>query len=294
MIPGVISCMPLCRILGKTSGMTATALLRAALVLAGLASAAAAAPLSQDAYPLGTVAFFNAQSCPTGWQTASKQSGFTLMPFTSIPSGAQGSTTNAALGSGQTFGHSHASLLSSITLRTNRYGGFSGSGDHSTSKSGTLPVNGGTDFDDANIPYLQLLVCAKVAFQPLPNPPVGLPPGIAAQFLLDACPGGWKPFAASNGRFLVGLPAGGTPGTPFGGPAYTSIGANNTHAHPFSGSFNIPSTSVALAPCCNGSYGSAGAYPFQGITSAALIPVPYAATSQCMPCVADDPACNSQ
>lgn len=250
---------------------------------------------SQDAYPLGAIAYFNLQSCPAGWETASELAGFSLVPFAAVPPGMLGKTVNSPLAGGEARSHTHT-LSSSISVPEVKYVGVVGGRNSDTSKDGTMKVTGGTDLVDAGIPYIQLLLCRKTAFQRAQNPPLGIPQTVAAFFETGDCPTGWKLTPVTSGRFLVGLPSGGMPEAAFGGPAL-SVGENRTHSHGFASAFTIPSTGVGLAAgCCAEHYGAQGTFQFQGSTDPAAAGFPYAIVTQCQPCVTgdEDPACQGQ
>ncbi len=268
---------------------------RLAVLTTCFAGMAVGQSVSQDAYPLGAIAFFNLDACPQGWETASDLAGFTLVPFAAVPSGKLGTTVNPPLVNGQAPTHSH-SLTANIVVPEVKYDGIVGKDNLDTSKDGVMQVTGDTDAVDAGIPYIQLLLCMKNVFQRTSNPPVGIPQTVAAFFETSDCPTGWKPTPITSGRFLVGLPSGGTPETAFGG-AVLGVGENRTHFHGFEGSFAIPSAGVGLASgCCAEHYGAAGTYQFQGTTAAGAVGFPYAIVTQCQPCVTgdQDPACQGQ
>jgi len=250
---------------------------------------------SVDGFPMGAIAYFNLQSCPPGWETAAELAGFTLVPFASVPAGMLGQTVNPPLANGEDRTHAHT-LSSSITVPEVKYVGIVGGGNSDTSKDGTFSITGDTDSVSAGIPYIQLLLCRKTAFQRAQNPPVGIPQTVAAFFETADCPTGWKLTPVTSGRFLVGLPSGGTPETAFGGPVL-AVGENRTHGHGFSASFTIPSTGVGLGSgCCAEHYGAQGNFKFQGGTDSGAVGFPYAIVTQCQPCVTgdEDPACQGQ
>lgn len=270
------------------------------LFLAAVAGAAHA-----DTYPMGALAFFNAQSCPTGWAAAAgaggkSLNGFFLVPFTSPPvTAAQiGTTVGQALASGENRTHVHP-FSSSIDLTDMSYAGVKGCQkwldlcDKQTSASGTQSFSGTTGARSSDVPYVQLLLCAKTAFQRNVNPPAGVPPYVVTFFSSLGCPTGWKPTMTTGGYFIVGLPTGGTPAATFGGLPLAP-GEDRAHAHAFSGSVTVNSAGVELSSGGQAdNYGKAGTYSFAGTTNAASTGLPYVVVQQCQACASGDtdPAC---
>jgi len=122
---------------------------------------------------------------------------------------------------------------------------------------------------------------------------VGVPQYVVTFYEAANCPTGWKPTLSTAGRFIIGLPADGTPEAAFGGDPL-SVAENRTHTHQFSGQLSVPSTGVGLASgCCAEGFGAPGSYGFSGVTGASGADLPYVIVTQCQPCVAgdQDPAC---
>jgi len=255
--------------------------------------------VAQDAYPQGTIAFFNLQACPTGWQPAQSTSsaalnGYFLVPFAPpVNPLLLGTTVNSAMGNGEVRTHTHT-FSSSIDLSEVKYVGIVGCCNDDTSNDGTMSFSSTTGAADSGMPYVQLLLCQKAQFQRNQNPPIGVPQTVVTFYSTANCPTGWKQTLLTSGRFIVGLPSGSsTPTAAFGGDPL-EVGEDRQHTHTFSGSVTIPSTGVGLGSgCCAEHYGAAGGYSFQGTTAGASTGLPYTIVTQCQPCVTDDqdPAC---
>jgi hypothetical protein len=260
-----------------------------------------------DSYPQGALAFFNTQSCPTGWSRAVDASGnslngFFLVPFTPpITAGMLGTTVNQAMASGEIRTHSHT-FASSITLSGITWAGKAGCEkwldlcDKNTAADGAMSFSGTTGAADSGVPYIQLLLCAKTEFNRNQNPPVGVPQYVVTFFTDTTCPTGWKQTLTTGGRFISALPQNGSPQVAFGGPVL-SPGEDRTHTHAFSGSVSVGSTGVELvAGGQQHGFGGPGTYQFSGATAAASTGIPYAVVTQCQACGAgdQDPACTGQ
>jgi hypothetical protein len=257
---------------------------------------------AEDPYPMGALAFFDAQSCPAGWQTATDAAGFFLVPFAPpIPPQQIGATVNNPLSSGEDRTHTHT-FSSSISLTNMSYAGVAGCVswlglcDKQTSASGTMTFSGTTGASSSGVPYQQLLLCRKTEFTRNTNPPAGIPQYLVTFFSTASCPTGWKQTLTTSGRFIVGLPAGGAPQSTFGGTPL-SVGEDRTHTHAFSGSVTVNNALVELDSGGQADgYGKQGTYSFSGTTAAASTGLPYMMVTQCQTCLPgdDDPACQGQ
>jgi hypothetical protein len=254
-----------------------------------------------DTYPLGTIAFFNLSACPTGWAPAQAANGAALdgyfvVPFyPPVPPQYLGVTVGTAMGSGENRQHA-AAFSSSISLPSKEYVGIDGCCNDNPTSDGEKSFSGTTGPSSSAIGYVQLLLCQKTAFTKTPNLPVGVPEYVVTFYSDANCPTGWKPTLTTTGRFLVGLPAGGTPGTTFGGPPLSPT-EDRVHTHALSGNVDVPSYGVGLGSgCCAHGYGGAGTFGYTGITDPVSTGLPYVVVTQCQPCTAgdQDPACPTQ
>jgi hypothetical protein len=262
-------------------------------------ASSSAATTSGDTYPQATLAYFNLSACPSGWGPAldagnKPVSGYYLVPFLSPAPGMLGTTVGTALASGEDRQHTH-SFSSSISLSDVSYALVSGGGNSGLTSSGSKSFSGTTGSQSSAVPYVQLLLCQKTAFQHNTNPPAGVPGNVVTFFITANCPYGWKQTQITSGRFPVGLPSGGTPQVAFGGPPL-SPGEDRTHTHSFSGS--VSTSSYGVVGVSGGQadgYGGNGSYGYSGTTGAASAGLPYMLVTQCQPCSVgdDDPQCQA-
>jgi hypothetical protein len=245
-----------------------------------------------DTYPQGSVAFFNASACPMGWAPAldaynKPVSGRSLVPFVTPPPGALGSLVGTALASGEDRPHTH-SYSSSINLSGVSYVLAHGGGNYGLTYAGPAGFSGTTAPASSGMPYVQLLLCQKTAFQHNTNPPAGVPGNVLTLFMAVNCPYGWKQARMTAGRYLVGLPAGGAAQAAFGGPPL-SPGEDRMHGHAFSGSVGLSSYAIEGASgCCGDGYGGNGTYYYSAVTAVAAGGLPYMVVTQCQPCSTGD------
>jgi hypothetical protein len=245
-----------------------------------------------DTYPQGSVAFFNSTGCPARWGPASDAynkpvSGRSLVPFSTPPPGALGSLVGTALSSGEDRQHIH-SYSSSIDLSNVSYVLAHGGGNYGLTSAGGAGFSGTTQPSSSAMPYVQLLLCQKTAFQHNTNPPAGVPGNVLMLFMAVNCPYGWKQTRITAGRYLVGLPPGATPEATFGGSPLTP-GEDRGHVHGFSGSMSTSSYGIEGASgCCGDGYGGNGTYDYSGNTDPASGGLPYMVVTQCQPCSTGD------
>jgi hypothetical protein len=266
---------------------------------ASRAAATTTTTTTVDTYPQGTLAFFNSSPCPSGWGPAVDASnrtvsGYYLVPFLNPAPGTLGATVGTALASGEDRQHSHT-FSSSISLNDVSYALASGGGNSGLTSSGGKSFSATTNAQSSAMKYVQLLLCQKTAFQHNTNPPAGVPGNVVTFFITANCPYGWKQTQITSGRFLVGLPAAGTPQVAFGGPSLTP-GEDRTHAHTFSGS--VSTSSYGVVGVSGGQadgYGGNSTYSYSGTTDAASGGLPYMMVTQCQPCSSgdDDPQCQA-
>ena len=227
-----------------------------------------------DAYPYGAISFFNVTSCPSGWGPLSLAAGYFVVPI--MQSSGMGGTVGSPLASGQDVQHTH-SFSSSVSLGSLDYAGIAGCCNHNVTSDGTKGFGGTSNASSSNVPYVQLLVCMKQENQG----PGTVPSGAVSFFGALFCPSGWTQTLTTAGRFLVGLPANGTPGAAFGGNPLGAL-ENRTHTHSFSGSVSTDSGGVGLATgCCAHGYGQNNTYNYSGTSDAGAANVPYIQLLQC-------------
>ncbi|GKS57771.1 hypothetical protein YTPLAS18_12980 [Nitrospira sp.] len=236
---------------------------------------------AQDPYPQQTIAFFNATQCPGGWtptgNLADAMNGRFVVPL--MPNGTTQETVDTALKSGENRTHTH-SFSSSILLDNAYIKGVDGCCNDDPTSRGPFAFDGTTAASSVQVPYVQLLVCLKEE-NPAPNAG-SIPSGILIFTAGLDCPNpGWSQPAATQGRFLVGLPAAGQAPAAFGGGALAP-NENRTHAHSFSGGVTPTVLSLVQAPWTHSwGYGHSGTYDYSGNSSAALSTLPYMQLLQC-------------
>ncbi len=267
-------------------------------------------PPPTDGYGTSAVAFFNLPACPANWQPAigypqgntesapsSPVDGYFVMPFEAPPDGTVGTLVGNPYGNGEQRTHSHA-LTSSISLGSYQYEVFLGSCSNLTS-DGAHSFSGTTSASFDNVPYVQLLMCEREPNFSSANPPP-VPSDIVTFFSSQNCPYPWKSSSTGTGRFLVGLPDGGTPNEAFGsGTPLTNPGDRIPHSHGLKGSITLSNVQhVALAKGSDSDkFGTTGTYEYGGTTNPANFDLPYLTTANCQPCTGPndaDPVCSEQ
>jgi hypothetical protein len=216
-------------------------LLQAALVTWS-APASTHAQTASDPYPQTTIAFFNATTCPGGWEPYTDGNGRFVVPV-SVNSGV-GQPVLSPLSSGQDPTHTH-DFSSAIQVKRVKYAGKSGGGNTNLAHAGRKDFTGTTVAASSNIPYIQLLICIKTA---TPGPGA-IPSGVTSFFRDLSCPTGWSSPPATLGRFLVALPPNGAARGEFGGSPLTSQ-ENRAHTHQFSGSVETKAHGIAGVSGC--------------------------------------------
>ena len=166
-----------------------------------------------DALPVGAISFFNGKSCPKGWAPFAGGEGRLLIA--AVGDAAPGSTSGAPLDDSEDRTHGHA-LSASIETESISFVGIAGTGNDGVAGSGTVKIALDAVEASSALPYLQLLVCSKVAAPERPRD--GFPSGMLTYFDRPGCPDGWRRSAATEGRLIVALPPKGKPGALFGGP----------------------------------------------------------------------------
>jgi hypothetical protein len=233
-----------------------------------------------DPLPASAVSFFQGTSCPMGWAPYTVAAGRFLVP--TVATAPAGLTYGTPLDAGEDRTHTH-NLTATFTLGSTSYVGLSGGNDGVTS-AGAVTMTTTSDPASTGLPYIQLLVCRKnAAAVPVATP---LPHGLQMFFDMASCPEGWLQTAATQGRFIVGLPQGAPQDVAFGGLAISSsldAGIDvPTHVHGNTATLTTTSHGIALASgCCAGGYGANGAYPSTMNTDADDTGLPYLELLSC-------------
>jgi hypothetical protein len=100
-------------------------------------------------------------------------------------------------------------------------------------------------------------------------------------FATADCPLGWGQAGSTQGRILIGLPAGATPGQKFGGPAL-GAGEKRTHHHGFAGAITTSAHGIALlSGGAAGGYAKDDRHPYAGTSEEQASELPYLQLRQC-------------
>jgi hypothetical protein len=250
---------------GGTGGATSTS----------SSSAATGGAPSGDPLPQGAVSFFRTEACPSGWAPYDAAAGRFVVPTVGNEVG--GIPHGQPLASGEDRTHLH-DIAASFTLEATSFAGIAGEANHGVAAAGTATFSTVTEPASTGLPYVQLRACKKLD----PAVPRATPLPAGMQVFIDApgCPEGWKQVAASQGRFLVGLPAGAPADTTFGGAPLA--GALPKHAH--AGATQLVTTphGIALASgCCANGYAKNGTYDATADAAATETALPYVALLSC-------------
>jgi len=257
-----------------SSGRFAAPCLTFAL-LALLALAPAAAVTAADGFPAGSVAFFNKKTCPEGWDTLEIADGRLVASL--MPGGGNGAQVGTALSDQEDRKHSHK-FSSSIKPSEASYVLIGGCCNDSLAKHKTYDFNGTTDKVSSGLPYVQLLMCQKVAGGETKD----VPKGLLMYSSGFTCPKGFSQPLTLQGRFFIGLPDNGSPGISFGGPAL-SPSSSPIHSHEFSGSASLEHQGIAGASgCCASGYAKKGSYDYSGNTDSHSVDLPFVQFLNCV------------
>lgn len=225
----------------------------------------------------GTIGYFDPDvgGCPDNWSTMTDANGRIL-----IPGYAQGGSMQnnaSSLRSGEDRQHSHSFSID-FPVTDVSYAGAGGCCDSGPASHEDLTVATTTDSTSTGLPYVQLLTCVNQV--PTFNHTF---PADALTFSSINCPPGWDVVNEVSGRFLVALPANGSPGASFGGDSIPSAStANPSHNHHVAGELNLPSVGVGLASgCCDHGYVGAGTYGYSGDTESVSELLPYTMVPLC-------------
>ncbi len=244
-------------------------------------------PPSNDSLPIGAISFFNRAVCPSGWEVFRGAVGRTVVPVNSV--GAEigdGVPSGAPLGDVENRKHSHA-MGATLTLKAVNYLGIPGEFNHSLASADAAPVSIAGEPAGAGLPYIQLLICRKIAPPAVTPKPIST--GTLMFFAASACPSGWSQPTTTQGRFLVGLPDKGTAGRSFGGPPLSAgppsgpIKAEiRTHHHMVSGQIKTAPHGISLGSGgAAGGYAKDDTYPYQENSQEESAGMPYILLLQC-------------
>jgi len=189
-----------------------------------------------DDLPYATIAHFSGASCPPGgaWTPLQQADGRFLLPN---PAGASSSGVSYGHWSVGSAGHSHPFSSVSLDWPTK-----------SVDELVLLPLTPNfilpvsplplveTSGSSLMAPFVSLLTCEKI--EDTGSGTFTEP--IAVFYGSSGCAQGWEPVTASAGRFVVGLPSGGTQLAAFGGSPMVAGEQVRSHLHAVSGSVDVP------------------------------------------------------
>ena len=222
-----------------------------------------------DSLPTGTVAWFDAGSCPVGWSLYAAAIGRSLVPTAGTLAGLAG---GEPLASGEDRLHTHAAS-GQATPGSISYVGIGGEANHGPARAETLAVSVTVEPASSGLPYLQLLPCRKDD----PASPGAVPSGVLLLTDNPSCETGEPPGGGLE-RLVVGVPEGAGAPAAFGGDTLAAV----AHSHDVSGSINLGSHGIALlGGCCAGGYASAGNLAVDLQTEAASLEFPWLGLLAC-------------
>ncbi|MFO0696085.1 MAG: hypothetical protein U0230_21155 [Polyangiales bacterium] len=109
----------------------------------------------------------------------------------------------------------------------------------------------------------------------------GAPVGAVAFFASGtACPNGWAPATAVEGRMIVGVTDGAAVGVNVGTPLADQ--ENRTHTHAYTGTFTITKKGIAALAGSNTQGANAQAYSVSGTTAASTSGLPFVQVLACV------------
>ncbi|BCA53761.1 hypothetical protein W02_09010 [Nitrospira sp. KM1] len=229
---------------------------------------------SPDSTPYGTVAFFNASTCPNNWAPVATADGRFLVP------GSAGFATSASWSPANPPTHTHG-LQSSFGTQSRDYEAFP-SNWVDFANQGTYAVTGTTDPAGPLLPYVSLLVCERT--NGFGNSD-GVPQGTSIFFEGQECPNDWGVTVGANGRFIIGIGGNGTQGQTFGGDPIGSSQTPVQHDHGFSGVVSPPASAYPGGPTRTGygrqSYVTTADGSYSGTSSMATTDLPYLIIQSC-------------
>jgi hypothetical protein len=222
---------------------------------------------ADDPFPFFAVVFLNSPSCPAGWEPLTDANNRLLVPMASgiahqVPPGPSAGFSQHVHRFGATLG------IPGVSYALGPLGCL----NNCVVAAGDYPFTGEAAAAGPDLPVVNLLPCLK-------DDDSGggtLPSGLMAYFYRPkSCPSHWTQVIAASGRIVVGLPAGGTAGATFGGPAL-SPDEDRKHTHHISGTLTTVVQPVAAASGgAAGGYGANGTYSYSGISEASSSFQPY-------------------
>jgi hypothetical protein len=222
---------------------------------AGAGAGAGGGGARGDAFPAGAVSFFQVPACPDGWKPHAAAEGRLLLA--TVGDSAPGTTYGEPLASGEDRAHTHGVGLT-FDLGAVSYAGVAGGGNKGVGAAGMVMFNATSEATSTGLPYVQLLACKKIA-EPVPASKP-LPAGLTMFFDGPSCPDGFKQSAATQGRFIVGLPSKAPADVSFGGPPLPAA-EKRKHAHGNTATLATSPHGIALASgCCADGYAKDGMY----------------------------------
>lgn len=235
------------------------------------------ATASPDSAPYGTVAFFNASTCPNNWAALAQADGRFLLPaFAGV---VPGSATSTAWDPANPPTHTHE-LQASFGTQSADYEAFPTNGGE-FAKPGTYGVAGTTASAGPVLPFVSLLACEKGAL----GNSVGIPLGTSIFFGAEDCPDGWEVTTGAYGRFVMGIGGNGTQGVPFGSDPISHAETSVQHDHEFSGVASPPASGYPGGPRRTGfehqSYVTTSGDGYSGTSSVATSDLPYLVMQSC-------------
>ncbi len=233
-----------------------------------------------DAMPAGSIAWFDALRCPTGWEQYAAATGRTLVPVGPLgPEKGVGEDGTPLLSGAQPV-HTHV-VTGTVGIGSQRFIGVAGGGN-GLAQPGSVAVSGTSEAASLGLPYVQLLACHKTSDHVLGAAPTGV--FVFAEAALG-CGADWIATDEGAERLVVGVPSGASAGATFGAPP--GLATRASHTHGVSGNFAIDSHGIALASgCCSPDFASS-ADPFVDYVSGApevseATTFPWRAELQCM------------
>jgi hypothetical protein len=232
---------------------------------------------SPDSAPYGTVAFFNASTCPNNWAALAQADGRFLLP---APAGVPLSyATSTVWDPANPPTHTHG-LQASFGTQSADYEAFP-SNWVEFANPGTYSVAGTTAGAGPVLPFVSLLVCEKGAL----GNSVGVPLGTLIFFGAEDCPDGWGVTIGANGRFVLGIGGNGTQGATFGADPISPGETSVQHDHGFSGVVSPPVSAYLGGPPRSGygrqPYVTTAGSGYGGTSSPATSELPYVVMQAC-------------
>jgi hypothetical protein len=223
-----------------------------------------------DGMSTGTVAWFDALRCPTGWEPFAPAIGRTLAPTSEADVGLEGGTPV-----GSTVpSHGHDASLS-VNVGTVSYAGVVG-GNNSLAAPGSPPVTVSISEASHGLPWTTLLACVKTS-----DAVLGVPPQGVFTWTEGACAADEEPSNEGVDRLLVGTLREDGAGATFGGAP--GLSTPREHQHLIVGAIQPRRHGVALiSGCCGGGYASGSALPVSTTSATRTLTFPWRGVRQCL------------